>query len=194
MNPQRVAVKFFAVDAAAPIELHAFIGMFHRFIQEATVEGLLIDVADYAHVPEGPGVVLIGHDVDYAIDLSGGRVGLLTTLKRLGEAPLGETVRTAVRRALVAVAAIESDGSTGLRFATDAAVVHFPDRLATPNAAAAYEAVVKDVEPVARELFGDAANDAAREHTDDERKVLAVRISSSESVAAAALLERLGSA
>jgi len=31
------------------------------------VPGLLIDVADYAHVPDGPGVILIGHDVDYGI-------------------------------------------------------------------------------------------------------------------------------
>ena len=79
-SPKRIALKFFA-DSAAEVPLEPFIKLFHRFIQEQAVLGLLVDVADYAHVPHGPGVILIGHDVDYAVDSTAGRTGLLTTAK-----------------------------------------------------------------------------------------------------------------
>src|SRR4029077_431582 len=102
MNPQRLAIKLFATRPIAREELPPFIGVFHRFIQEAVVPGLLVDVADYAHVPDGPGVILIGHDVDYGIDLAGGRTGLLTTRKRAGDAALVPLFRDTLSRALAA--------------------------------------------------------------------------------------------
>ena len=46
MNPQRLAIKLFTTRPIAREELHPFIGVFHRFIQQAAVPGLLIDVAD----------------------------------------------------------------------------------------------------------------------------------------------------
>ena len=42
----------------------------------------MIDVANYAHVPKGPGVALIGHGTDYFIDEGEGRLGLLYNRKR----------------------------------------------------------------------------------------------------------------
>ena len=48
---------------------------------------LLIDVANYAHVPKGPGVVLIGHGSDYFMDEGEGRLGLLYNRKRAGRRP-----------------------------------------------------------------------------------------------------------
>ncbi len=95
MNPKRIAVKFFTDEPGAPVALEPFIPLFHRFIQQATVPGLLIDVANYIHVPNGPGVVLVGHEVDYGIDAVGGRTGLLTVRKR-GRRPAAG--RAAARR------------------------------------------------------------------------------------------------
>src|ERR1700752_1933862 len=130
MNPQRLAIKLFATRAIPREELHPFIGVFHRCIQEAAVRGLLIDVADYAHVPDGPGVILIGHDVDYGIDLAGGRTGLLTTRKRAGDAGLAELFRDTLAKALAVARAIETDDTVSVRFAPDAIEISFPDRLA----------------------------------------------------------------
>ena len=67
MLPKRISVKLFTTDPEAEVDLHKYIRVFHEFIKEKKVEGLLIDVADYSHVPEGPGIVLIGHDVDYSL-------------------------------------------------------------------------------------------------------------------------------
>ena len=193
MTPSRIAVKFPATpDSAVALELHSVIALFHRFIQRGSVEGLLVDVADYAHVPDGPGIILIGHDVDYAIDRSGGRTGLLTTRKRCGEHPLGDVVRDALRKALIALAAIEADGSTGLHFEPTSFDLYFIDRLATPNTDEAFETVRGEIAPALEKLFGDAGYELARAHARDTRKPLAVAIVARERVDAETLIERLG--
>ncbi len=192
MQPHRLAVKLFSVDPERPIELGPFIGLFHRFIQDGSVEGLLLDVADYAHVPDGPGIMLIGHEVEYAIDRTGGRTGLLTVRKRAAGTPLAGTLRDAFRKALVAAAAITRDGSTELRLDTASAAVHVLDRLAAPNDAATYEALAKEIEPLARELFGPC--ELSREHADDPRQAVAVRIRAEAASDLDTLLGRLGGA
>jgi hypothetical protein len=175
MNPLRLAIKLFATQPIAREQLHPFIGVFHRLIQEAAVPGLLIDVADYAHVPDGPGVILIGHDVDYGIDLAGGRTGLLTTRKRAGDADLTQLFGDALAKALAVARAIEADASVSVRFAVDALEISFPDRRSAPNTGPAFDWVSKELQPIARAVFGASArfeNAAAA----DPRRVLTLRL------------------
>jgi hypothetical protein len=190
--PRRIAAKFIASpEPAASLDLHPFIGIFHRFIQQGEVPGLLIDVADYAHVPDGPGVMLIGHDVDYGIDCSGGRAGLLTTRKRCADVPLAEALRDTLQRALQAVAAIEADDGTDLRFGTAAVTLQFIDRLATPNTDLAFESVRGEIAAIADRLYGPGGARIEREHADDSRRVLTVHIAADETADASALIGRL---
>ena len=52
----------------APLQnLSAYVAVFHDWIRRGATEDLLIDVVSYEHVPAGPGVLLLGHEVDYAI-------------------------------------------------------------------------------------------------------------------------------
>jgi hypothetical protein len=194
MTPHRIAVKFFAApDPAAAIDLHPFVGIFHRFIQKAALPGLLLDVADYAHVPEGPGVVLIGHDVDYAIDLGAGQTGLLTTRKRLDGAPLAESLRDTLRRALAALAAVEAEAEAKLRFATGAFRLDVLDRLAAPNRAEGFAAVQQAATPVLAALYGAGAFRVERVSAVDPRRPLALQVSAQGAApGAAALAARLG--
>src|SRR5258706_13193320 len=77
MDSSKLAVKFFATDASA---LHAevFVPIFHKWIQtRALPDHLLIDVADYKHVPAGPGTVLVAHEANLSIDQADNRLGLL---------------------------------------------------------------------------------------------------------------------
>jgi len=76
LNLHRISVKYFVTDPTV-VNLDEIVPVFHRWIQNQSVEGFLIDVADYKHVCQGPGVVLIGHEADYALDMTGGRPGLL---------------------------------------------------------------------------------------------------------------------
>src|SRR5690349_18455401 len=70
------------LDVKLPLEqperpdLGVFIPVFHRWVREQLGDGLLIDVADYRHVFGGPGIVLVGHDNNYSLDMTGNRAGL----------------------------------------------------------------------------------------------------------------------
>ena len=45
----------------ARFELADAVAVFHQWIRDGVCPEMLIDVADYRHVPAGPGVLLIGH-------------------------------------------------------------------------------------------------------------------------------------
>ena len=192
MGPKRVAVKFFTTSPESGADLQPFIALFHRFIQQASVEGLLLDVADYAHVPNGPGVVLIGHEVDYAIDSGGGRTGLLTVRKRAGDLPLAELLVDVLSKAVGAVQAIEAEGSVKIRFALDRVQIQILDRLFAGNDDAGYEIARADVEAVASQVFGVAS--LSRGAMDDNREPLTLEVVASQPADVKTLLDRLGGA
>ncbi|MBK8905909.1 MAG: hypothetical protein IPM53_32320 [Anaerolineaceae bacterium] len=134
MLPERISVKFFVSDGEV-VEPAALIPLFHRWIREQRLPGLPIDVADYKHVPEGPGVLLMGHEADYAWDGRYHRPGLLYKHKR--EWPgdsLPERLRHALERASVALALVqEAPELHGVAFRADELEIAFPDRLHVPN-------------------------------------------------------------
>ena len=57
------------------LDLSEVVPIFHNWIQEQESDEVLIDVADYRHVFDGPGVVLIGKDGDYSVGTARGRLG-----------------------------------------------------------------------------------------------------------------------
>src|SRR4051812_7576093 len=98
MDAQKLQLKIFVnADAAPSIDREAFIAIFHRWIKDRTLPELMIDVANYAHVPEGPSVALIGHGADYFIDEAEGRLGLLYNRKR-SSPPAAERLDDLARR------------------------------------------------------------------------------------------------
>ncbi len=50
MIPKRLSAKFFSTADQSP-NLTAYVPIFQRAIQQQALAGMLIDVADYAHVP-----------------------------------------------------------------------------------------------------------------------------------------------
>jgi hypothetical protein len=119
----------------APLQLERAIPVFHRWIQERSLDELMIDVADYTHVPDGPGVVLVCHDAIYSLDGGGGALGLLYSRRRETHASLGaidsldERLASVFRRALVACARLERERDlAGLRFPADRFELAINDR------------------------------------------------------------------
>jgi hypothetical protein len=129
MSLQRVSASVPLADATTVPE--SFVPIFHDWIQREAVEGLLIDVARYGHVHHGPGVMLIGHEGDYSVDMAGGRPHLRYTLKREAEGSPTELVALAVRR--LAGACVEVGASPGTSVAQDELVITVADRLHAPN-------------------------------------------------------------
>ena len=77
----KLDLKVLAADDTE-VAAEEFITVFHRWITQRVLPELLIDVADYSHVHDGPGVLLVGHDAIYAYDESGGEPGLLYSRRR----------------------------------------------------------------------------------------------------------------
>ena len=95
---QHVNVKFFIENADA-LDWNDAIGVFHRWIQESKLDGLLIDVADYRHVPEGPGVLLVAHEAIYSLDNIQGRLGVLYNRRTSFEGGAEDAIADAIEKA-----------------------------------------------------------------------------------------------
>jgi hypothetical protein len=131
MDFHRLGVKFFAADPAS-IRLDDFIPIFHGWIQKQNLDRhLLIDVHDYSHMHQGPGILLVAHEGNFSIDMSDGRPGLLYHRKAPTALPPAEHVATILESALQAVRLLEKDAK--MRFSMDEFVIIANDRLEAPN-------------------------------------------------------------
>jgi hypothetical protein len=140
----RIGIKLF-LDPSIKVDLDAVIPVFHKWIQEQQLPGhLLIDVADYSHVHNGPGVVLVAHEANLSIDQADGRPGLYYQTKRPQEnTTFGQ--RVAGARAAAQAAAELASRDLGYKFVTGEMLVRIADRLAAPNTAETFEAVRTDL-------------------------------------------------
>jgi hypothetical protein len=191
MDTYKLQLKLF-VDPSSTPELEAFVPVFHGFIRDKKLDGeVLVDVADYAHVHQGPGVVLIGHDCDYYTDLGGGRLGLLYNKKRGGPSDLGESLVEAFRRALRVCVLLEAeaDPKARVRFGTDEALLRLTDRLRATNTANTFTALQPALEAGLARVYGEGF-ELMQEGS--EKDPFTVRIKAKQRASASSLLERLG--
>src|SRR5438552_13292600 len=105
---QHVNVKLL-LENPEELNLDAVITVFHSWIQDQVCEELLLDVTDYRHVNNGPGVVLIGHEADYSIDNTDGRLGIRYNRKAPLEGSNQDRLAQATRAALAAAERLQQD-------------------------------------------------------------------------------------
>ncbi|MHC4996696.1 MAG: hypothetical protein ACYTGQ_16760 [Planctomycetota bacterium] len=156
MQLQRISVKFFT-RGGAQADLPAVVPVFHDWIKNATVPGLLIDVHDYKHVPGGPGILLVGHEGDYALDIAEGAHGVSFTHKRKRETEgdVAANLSAALNNAITAAQELEK--ATPLTFDPSRVRVSVSDRRQAANSDATDDALRPILSTVAAELFGDGA-------------------------------------
>jgi hypothetical protein len=191
MDAQKLQLKIFvARDSAAAIDPEIFIPVFHRWIKERRLPELVVDVANYLHVSNGPGVVLIGHGSDYFMDCSEGRLGLLHNRKRSGPPP-ADRLADLARRTLYAGELLEHDPvlSGKLRFATNELLFRINDRLAAPSSDATFASVKPELEALAHRIF---AGPFELRRTGGPKDLFSVRMISPSSASLATLLDRAG--
>jgi hypothetical protein len=160
----KIGFKLFA-DFQGKVE--EFIPVFHGWIQRKAVDGLLVDVADYSHLPHSPGVVLVGHEADRAMDLSEGPLGLLYLRKQAAPGDLRARLRDALRAALESAAILEADLGGRLAFRTSALLFLANDRLLAPNDEAAWAALKPELQAVVPKAA------LARDASDPRRRLTA---------------------
>src|SRR5580704_3214712 len=107
---QHVNVKLFASDGAS-VDLEPLIPIFHGWIRDRVFEEMLLDVADYRHVPNGPGMTVIGLQANYSVDNTDGRLGVRYNRKAALEGTNGERLRQAAHAALSCFQRLEAEPS-----------------------------------------------------------------------------------
>jgi hypothetical protein len=192
LDIQQLSVKIFA--RPGDFDQGALTAIFHRWIRERRLgdDVLLIDVADYRHVVDGPGMMLIGHEVNFGVDHIGGRPGLRVVRKR---DPIGdprERLREGFRHALTAAHALASEPALQgmLDFDPGDVEVRVMSRLAAPQSAETYAAFLPVLQPFLHELYG--SQDIACEHLADPRQTFGVHVRVAGAHDAGTLLPRLG--
>jgi hypothetical protein len=190
MKSEKLQIKFFA-KPNQHFELESVVPVFHRFIREQVFDELMIDVADYKHVPKGPGIALVGDANDYFLDQGEGRNGLMFSRKRHGSGPEGR-LREGFARALKACTLLEAAPELGgkLTFATDEVLIRLPDRLRAPNDDASFAEASRDVAPLLDKLYG--AGNYVLERGPLSPEPLSLRVKAKSAPALSSLLAALG--
>lgn len=151
---QHINVKLFVNDPEK-VDLEAVVPVFHGWIQGQVFDELLLDVASYSHVPDGPGVVLIGHEADYALDNTDGRLGVRYNRKARLSGNNRDRLVQATRAALNAFLRLEQDFN--LYFNKREIEIVVNDRLLAPNTEETRRSAQPELTEFVRQLFADSS-------------------------------------
>jgi hypothetical protein len=185
---QKINIKFFVAEPNR-VSLDSFVDVFHSWIQAS--DGEYYDIADYGHVPAGPGIVLVADKANISIDNNENRIGLLYNGKRPLDGSNREKLAASVRSALTYCRRLEDEPSLEgrVRFRGEEAVVIINDRLIAPNTDETFSALRADIEALATRLFGQSEFTLERES--DPRRRFGVRIRAATPLTTKTLLENL---
>jgi len=187
MLSDRLQLKLY-LEPSPHFELEALIPVFHRFIRDQVVPELLIDVVDYSHVPDGPGVVLIGHAADLYLGALDGALGLVYSRKRGGPGP--ETrLEDALRRLVNVARLLEQEPGLKLGFRTGELSLRLTDRLHAPNDDQTFADTRAEVEALFGRIYGGSVTVT---RLAEPRGPLTLRIQAGSTPSLDALLEKLG--
>ncbi len=148
----RVCVKIYAIEPVGVVDdAEEYVPIFHEWIRDQRLDVVAVDVADYAHVPASPGIMLVGHEATFALDEADDRYGLLVQRRRPIDGDGVDAIATTMRQALQMVDLLEGEPRlTGkLRFDRSTIRIESNDRLRAPNTDEGYEFI----EPLVRQAL-----------------------------------------
>ena len=173
MNIQHINIKLF-VENPESVKLADYASVFNTWIQKQRLEELLIDVADYLHVHNGPGIMLIGNEADYSLDNRAGRLGLLYNRKEQIEGTMQEKLAQAARAVLTVAQILEKEN--GLKFNGQEVQIIINDRLLVPNTAETFAALQSDLRDFFSRFYNGAEYTLAHKHNPRERFTINVKV------------------
>lgn len=187
---QHVNVKLL-LKPNGTFDLEALVPVFHDWIRERACEELLLDVADYRHVPAGPGVVLIGLQADYGVDNNDDRLGVRYNRKAAFDGSNQDRLHQAAHSALTACRRLESDPRLEgkLQFGGQEIEIFVNDRLLAPNTDATRKASAPELQTFSRKLLG--GNDYSLSYNTDPRRLFTAFVHASRPFTVADLLQNL---
>ena len=156
MDSHKIVIKLF-VEEPSGLDAHEFVPIFHSWIQQRAVpDHLLIDVADYAHVHNGPGTCLITHEANIYTDRGAGRLGLMYARKQPFAGTFTDRVRQAFAAVLDGAKRLESHEKLAgrIKFKTDEVLFSIADRLNAPSTPETFKAVQPELQQLFAEVYG----------------------------------------
>lgn len=184
MNIDRFAVKF-PVQANEEFDQASLIPILHEWIRLKTLPGTLLDVADYRHVPDGPGIMLITYETNYALDEGDGQLGLYAQRKVGGEESPAERITDLVRSTAKFGDLLEQDSRLQgqLQFKGNEFLFIANDRLCAPNTQEGFETLKPTLEVVTQHLYpGQTVQLSKLENDARERLTIKVKVEPSVSL------------
>lgn len=141
MEVDRFGIKFFVEDTVGAVSerpsfFRSLVPVFHTWIQKQVVEGhLLIDIHDYSHIHHGPGILLVGHEGNFSLDMADGRLGLLYYRKQSLVGSPDDRFATILKSTLQGCRLLEDETTLGsrIRFRPGELLIVANDRLHAPN-------------------------------------------------------------
>ena len=172
---QRINVKFYLEDPASLSAQEAF-RIFNSWIP-TTPDEVLIDVADYSHLDEGPLTLLVGHEANYSLDNHSAEMGLLYSRKQPADGDLPERLASAFKAALTACRRLEEEPSLAgkVKFRSGDVSLVANDRLNATNDEAGENALRAALDPVLTQLFAGAEYAVERDDAPQLRLNLRIR-------------------
>jgi len=165
---QKINVKLF-LDAPPGFESDFLLEIFGRWRLETGEE--IVDLADYAHVEDGPGCLLISHRWHFGIDFAKGRPGLYyATRKGLSGGPYERFLQALAGLAQKSGRLLgekEFPGSVKPRCGELEIVLN--DRLLAPNTDPVDKELRPGLEKVIQKLYGPGAARVERERDPGRR-------------------------
>jgi hypothetical protein len=188
MNLQFINWKLH-LDNPAEAEPDEFFKVFSTWIPESPE--IFIDVADYQHVQDGPVTLLVGHYMNYSLDHTGRRLGLLSDHKQPMDGSNEEKLRSTLIGVLRVAKRLEDDASFSHKPRFLAGDLRFivNSRALAPNTAETLEAVQPDLVKVLEKAFG--AGNFTLDHLTEPRQRFSVQVTVKGNPTLADVLKRL---
>lgn len=189
MELQHVNVKLFVDGSEETLE--PLVPVFHRWIQEKALEELLLDVADYRHVYNGPGVMLIGHEANYSLDNTDGELGILYNRKTPLDGTNQDRLKQATRAALSVLQRLDAEPKLKgkIRFDGTRIQLIINDRFLAPNTAETRAAAEPELKAFYKTLFG--ANEYTAAYEEDPRRRFGVTLQTKQAIPTEQLLKNV---
>ena len=190
MDLHKIGFKILAEEGST-VELVEFIPVFHRWIQKKALDNLLIDVADYSHVHAGPGIVLVAHEGNYAIDETGNRRGFVYYSKHELQGSMVNRMAVVCRHALDACKLLQDEQQFNgrLNFPAQEFQFFFNDRLQAPNTDESWKKLEPELQDFLKVFFSGVKFTVKR--VPDPRERLQANIMLTQAVPIDTLIQQL---
>jgi hypothetical protein len=191
MEISRISYKIF-MDKGEEVPTETWFEVFNTWIHEPDSD-ILVDVADYTHVKNGPQTILVGHQANYAVDTTDGRFGFLYARKRNLDGDLAESLEEVISTGLRACKRLNEDArlESQINFNVGSTQIALNDRLGATNDEDTFASLKETLTPILNRLYGGAGCEMTRDEGEGKRLTVDLQIPGEFSPSQ--LIENLGS-